>query len=134
MRNDKMCCVVMCICVVLFCVFVLFCVLFVCTCVLCYCHRVSTQLQLTNISHIDITIHRDVSFAFVIIFIIRMPYKNTNNILCLLLFFYDTLMMVTEAAETFRWIVIQWRPLIIIADNVINRLLLSKSVVPKQSI
>jgi len=26
---------------------------------------------------------------------------------------------------------IRWRPLIIIADNVINRLLLSKSVVPK---
>ena len=29
---------------------------------------------------------------------------------------------------------IQWRPLIIIADNVINRLSLSKSVVPKHSI
>jgi len=29
---------------------------------------------------------------------------------------------------------IQWRPLIIIADNVINQLLLSKSVVPKHSI
>ena len=29
---------------------------------------------------------------------------------------------------------IQWRPLIIIADNVISRLLLSKSVVPKHSI
>jgi hypothetical protein len=32
------------------------------------------------------------------------------------------------------YIYIQWRPLIIIADNVINRLLLSKSVVPKHSI
>ena len=29
---------------------------------------------------------------------------------------------------------VQWRPFIIIADNVINRLLLSKSVVPKHSI
>jgi hypothetical protein len=28
---------------------------------------------------------------------------------------------------------LQWRPLIIIADNVINRLLLSKSVVPKHT-
>jgi len=29
--------------------FVLFCVLFVCKCVLYYCHRMATQLQLTNI-------------------------------------------------------------------------------------
>jgi len=36
-----------------YCVFVvLFYVLFVCKCVLYYCHRVLTQLLLTNISHI----------------------------------------------------------------------------------
>jgi hypothetical protein len=35
-----------------FCIIVLFCVLFGCKRVLYYCHRVSTQLQLTNIYHI----------------------------------------------------------------------------------
>ena len=40
------CCVVLCIVC-----FVLFCVLFVCKCVLYYCHRVTTQLQLINISY-----------------------------------------------------------------------------------
>jgi len=35
----------------LFCLIVLFCVLFVCKRVLYYLHRVSTQLQVTNISY-----------------------------------------------------------------------------------
>jgi hypothetical protein len=37
--------------------FVSFCVLFVCKCVLNYCHRVATQLQLTNISYRIISYH-----------------------------------------------------------------------------
>jgi hypothetical protein len=35
----------------------LFCVLFVCKCVLYYCHRVTTQLQLTNVSYHIIIYH-----------------------------------------------------------------------------
>ena len=46
-------CVVLCIFCVGLCIvcFVSFSVLFVCICVLYYCHRVATQLQLTNISY-----------------------------------------------------------------------------------
>jgi hypothetical protein len=41
--------IVMCVIFCVFCITVLFCVLSVCKCVLYNCHRVSTQLQLTNI-------------------------------------------------------------------------------------
>jgi hypothetical protein len=44
-HSSKLLCVALCIVC-----FVSFCVLFVCKCVLCCCHRVATQLQLTNIS------------------------------------------------------------------------------------
>jgi len=40
-----------------FCFIVLICVLFVCKCVLYYCHRVSTQLHLTNLSYHIIPYH-----------------------------------------------------------------------------
>jgi len=58
---------------------VLFSVLFVCKCVLYYCHRVATQLQLTNISidsetcHIRIDLHK-VTFDAVRISI-SVPYQ-----------------------------------------------------------
>jgi hypothetical protein len=44
-------CIVFCVVLVLFVFFLSFCVLPVCKCVLYNCHRVATQLQLTNISH-----------------------------------------------------------------------------------
>jgi hypothetical protein len=57
MANNFNCVVLVVKCVVLLIVsflllIVLFYVLFVCKCVLYYCHRVSTQLQLTNISQL----------------------------------------------------------------------------------
>jgi hypothetical protein len=55
---------------VLFCVLcfaMLFCVQFVCKCVLYYCHRVSTLLQLTNISY------HIISFPYLLPFSVSCP-------------------------------------------------------------
>jgi magnesium-transporting ATPase (P-type) len=55
--------------------FVLFCVVFVCICVLYYCHRVSTQLESTNISyHIMYHIYTIHHISYHIIYHIYIPY------------------------------------------------------------
>ena len=45
------------LCCSMYCLFVSFYVLFLCKCILYFCHRVTTQLQLTNISYIYIYIY-----------------------------------------------------------------------------
>ena len=55
-----------------FCFVVLFCILFVCKCVLYYCHRVATQLQLTNISYITSNVGKSFPVFFSKILVINL--------------------------------------------------------------
>jgi len=68
--------IVMCVLFCVFCLIVLFCVLFVCKCAPYYCHRVSTQLQLTNISYVSC---HHISYR-IISYIIISPYKRDGGI------------------------------------------------------
>ena len=57
---------------------VLFCVLFVCKCVLYHCHRLATQLQLTNIS-ISITDPRQHSLPVAVFGAVKTEYWKTET-------------------------------------------------------
>ena len=72
-------------CTVVICVmllFVLFYVSFVCKCVLYHCHRVFTQLQLTNISYIYIYIYYIILLYQVFSYMFRFtlkPYQASHK-------------------------------------------------------
>ena len=68
------------ICVVLL-LFVVFYVLFVCKCVLYYCHRLSTQMQLTNIYHISYHISYH-TISYIISYLIISYIISYRIILC----------------------------------------------------
>ena len=85
------CCVVLCIVC-----FVSFYVLFVCKCVLYFCHRVKTQLQLTNISYHIISILlriRNVSD--------KRCRENKKRILCLWTFFFRKSCLLWDNVENY---------------------------------
>jgi hypothetical protein len=71
-------CVVLCIVC-----FVSFCLLFVCKCVLNYCHRLATQLQLTNISYLHIILYHIIYYHIISYIKYYISYHisyHTNNI------------------------------------------------------
>ena len=71
---------VMCVPLRVFCFIVLFCVLFVCKYVLYYFHRLSTQLQLTNISYHIISYHISYHIISYIISYHIIPYYTSYHI------------------------------------------------------
>jgi len=81
--HSSSCCVVLCIVC-----FVSFYVLFVCKCVLYFCHRVTTQLQLTNISyHIISYIELRGHVCHIMVLNVLAPIKNKSDVSMLV--FYE---------------------------------------------
>ena len=76
--------------------FVLFYVLFVCKCVLYYCHRVTTQLQLINISYIvsyHIVSYHFISYHHIISYHRIISYHISYHIISYHIVSYHTILM-----------------------------------------
>ena len=91
--HKLLCCSMYCLFCVVLCIvcFVSFCVLFVCKCVLYCCHRVTTQLQLINISYLLSCIFYRILLSFSILFGVIFSHNEFSRISSkrfLVLYFY----------------------------------------------